>query len=238
MVRKSNGRLQRSGFATAGAAIATTPSAVRARSPRARRRDRQRDAILRAAARLFRERGFADTGMRDIAAAADLSAANLYHYFNGKHDLLFYCQDRALDRMLAAVASARKASRSAPERLRLVFTAHLQTLLDAIEGATAHLQIDSLPPPMREAIVRKRDRYERALRRIVVEGIAGGELVDVDPAIVARAALGSMNWTVTWFSPEGPDSAATVGDVISRFLVRGVAARTPAARRAFPAVKR
>jgi AcrR family transcriptional regulator len=189
---------------------------------RAHRRDRQRDAILRAAARLFRERGFTDTGMRDIAAAADLSAANLYHYFGGKHDLLFYCQDRALDRMLAAVASARRASRSAPERLRTVFTAHLQTLLDEIEGATAHLQVDSLPPALRNAIVRKRDRYEHALRRIIADGIAAGELADMDPALVARAMLGAMNWTVTWFRPEGPGSAAAVGDVISRYLVRGV----------------
>jgi AcrR family transcriptional regulator len=194
-----------------------------ARSPRrARRRDRQRDAILRAAARLFRERGFADTGMRDIAAAADLSAANLYHYFDGKNDLLFYCQDRALDRMLAAVAAARRDSRSAAERLRTVFTAHLRTLLDEIEGATAHLQVDSLPPALRDAIVAKRDRYERALRRIIAEGIASRELVDTDPALVARAMLGAMNWTVTWFRPEGPGSSAAVGDVISRYLVRGV----------------
>lgn len=206
-------------------------------SPRTRRRDRQRDAILRAAARLFRERGFADTGMRDIAAAADLSAANLYHYFDGKNALLYYCQDRALDRMLASVASARRASRSAADRLRTVFIAHLQTLLDEIEGATAHLQIDSLPPSLRAAIVRKRDRYEQALRRIIVEGIAGGELVDMDPAIAARAMLGALNWTVTWFRPEGRDSATAVGDVIARFLVRGIAARTPATRRALSVVK-
>src|SRR5262245_25741819 len=159
---------------------------------RTRRRDRQRDAILRSAARLFRERGFADTGMRDIAAAADLSAANLYHYFNSKNDLLFYCQDRALDRMLAAVASARRGARSAPERLRVVLNAHLQTLLDEIEGATAHLQIDSLPPPLRSAIVKKRDQYERALRRMIAEGITRGELVDLDPAVVTRAMLGAM----------------------------------------------
>jgi len=204
-------------------------------TPRSRRRHRQRDAILRAAARLFRERGFADTGMRDIAAAADLSAANLYHYFNGKNDLLFYCQDRALDRMLAAVADARRQSRSAAERLRRIFAAHLQTLLDAIEGATAHLQIDSLPPAMRVAIVRKRDRYEHALRRIIAEGIDAGELVAMNPAVVARAMLGAMNWTVTWFRPEGPETAADVGAVISRFLVRGIATRTPAlTRRLFP----
>lgn len=204
---------------------------------RARRRDRQQDAILRSAARLFRERGFADTGMRDIAAAADLSAANLYHYFNSKHDLLFYCQDRALDRMLAAVASARRDARAAPGRLRLVLNAHLQTLLDEVEGATAHLQIDSLPPPLRDAIVRKRDQYERALRRMIADGIRRGELVKMDAAVVARAMLGAMNWTVTWFRPDGPETAAAVGDVISRFLVRGIAMRTPAVRRTLSMVK-
>jgi len=72
---------------------------------------------------------------------------------------------------------------------------------------------------------------------MIVEGMKAGELVDMDPAVVARAMLGAMNWTVTWFRPEGPDTAAAVGDVISRFLVRGVAARTPAARRTLSMVR-
>jgi AcrR family transcriptional regulator len=222
MVRKSNGGLQMPSRSTRVAA----------------RHDRQRHTILRSAARLFRDRGFADTGMRDIAAAADLSAANLYHYFDSKNDLLFYCHDRALDRMLAAAAAARNASPSAPERLRLVLTRHLQTLLDEIDGATAHLQIDSLPPSLREALVRKRDRYERALRRIISEGVTRGELVDLDPAVVVRAMLGAMNWTVTWFRPDGPQPAAAVGEIISRFLVRGIAMRTPAVKRSLALVTR
>ena len=211
-----------------GSIIRTVVRKSNARSPkpgglRARRRDRQRDAILKAAARLFRERGFSDTGMRDIAAAADLSAANLYHYFDGKNEVLVYCQERALDRMLAAVADARRDASSAIERLRQVLTAHIRTLLDDIEGATAHLQIESLPPAMRDAIVKKRDRYERGLRRLITDGIASGELIDMDAAIVARAMLGAMNWTVTWFRPDGSASAAAVGDLLAGFLVRGVA---------------
>lgn len=194
--------------------------------------------ILRAASQLFRERGFADTGMRDIADAVDLSPANLYHYFDGKHELLFYCQDRALDRMLDAVASARRTTSSATERLRLVFTAHVHTLLDDIEGATAHMQMETLPPPLRSAIVKKRDRYEHALRRLVAAGVRSGELVDMQPAIVARAMLGAMNWTVTWFRPGGVETAAAVGEVISRFLVRGIATRSPATRRTLSVVGR
>ena len=207
-------------------------------TPRARRRDRQRDAILRAAAQLFRQRGFADTGMRDIADAAELSAANLYHYFDGKHDLLYYCQDRALDRMLDAVAAARQQCASVPERLQFICTAHMRTLLDDIEGATAHLQIESLPPALRTAIVNKRDRYEQSLRRLIADGSRSGELVDTNPAIVARAILGAMNWTVTWFRPDGADTAAAVGDVIARFLVRGVATRSPATARKLAVVGR
>jgi AcrR family transcriptional regulator len=207
-----------------------------AEGPRQRRRDQQRQAILKAAAQLFRERGFADTGMRDIATAADLSAANLYHYFAGKNELLVYCQERALDRMLGAVAAARKASASPVEQLRFVLDAHTRTLLDDIEGATAHLQIESLPPAMREAIVKKRDRYERGIRKIIDEGIRRGEFVDMEAPVIARAMLGAMNWTVTWFRPDGPAPAGDVADALSRFLVRGIASRTPAVRREFKVV--
>ena len=220
MVRNSNRR-----------SIQTSPR-------RARRRDARRDDILRAAARMFRERGYADTGMRDIAGAADLSPANLYHYFRGKDEILFYCQDRALDRMLAAVARARREERAAPARLRRVLAAHLGVLLDEVEGATAHLQTDALPPDLRARIVRKRDRYERALRRLIAEGVERGECVGGDPALTARAMLGALNWTVTWFNPAGPKSAAQLADETADYLVRGVALRSPAQPRRLRLVSR
>jgi Tetracyclin repressor-like, C-terminal domain len=71
---------------------------------------------------------------------------------------------------------------------------------------------------------------------MIADGVRSGELVDMNPAIVARAMLGAMNWTVTWFRPEGADTAAAVGDVIAQFLVRGIASRSPAARRAFSVI--
>jgi AcrR family transcriptional regulator len=187
---------------------------------------------------MFRERGFADTGMRDIAEAADLSAANLYHYFRGKDEILFYCQDRALDRMLASVARTRTARSTGTDRLRLVLSAHVQTMLDDVEGASAHVQLESLPPALRATIVRKRDRYERALRRLLDEGVARGEFITMDSAIVTRAMLGALNWTVTWFDPAGRQSAAEVADLIAGFLVRGVALRSPVTPRTMKLVTR
>jgi AcrR family transcriptional regulator len=205
MVRESNSR-----------SIAT-------RSPRrARRRDARRADILRAAARVFRRRGFGDAGMRDIADQADLSPANLYHYFRGKDEILYYCQDRALDRLLAAVAAARRLRGSASDRLASVLAAHATTLLDDVEGATAHVQVESLPPARRRRLIAKRDRYERAVRSLLESGMADGDLTAEDPAVVTRAMLGALNWTAAWFRPDGPQDARHVGDIIARFLVRGV----------------
>jgi AcrR family transcriptional regulator len=182
----------------------------------AARRDATRRAILRAAATTFRTRGFAGAGMRDIALVANLSAANLYHYFRGKDEILFYCQDRALDRMLAGVERARRSKGPVPDRVRQILADHIRILLDEVEGATAHLQTDALSPELRARIVRKRDRYERALRDLVAAGTVH------DPALVVRAMLGAANWTATWFKPAGPKSVDAVANETADFLVAGL----------------
>src|SRR5258707_2929237 len=86
--------------------------------------------ILRAAGREFRVRGFAETGMRDIAAAAGLSPANLYNYFQGKYELLFVCHDNSLDRMISALDKVCRKRASAAIKLRMVIMSPLRCALD------------------------------------------------------------------------------------------------------------
>lgn len=201
---------------------------VTRRAPSARmqrRRDATRVAILRAAGRIFRERGFAETSMRDIATAADLSVANLYHHFAGKDEILFFCQDRSLDLMLAAVAEATRLPASGPDRLHHVLRAHGAAVLDEVEGAVAHLATESLSDPLRRRIVAKRDRYERALRTLVADG-ANPQVVNGDVAVVTRAMLGALNWATTWFRPEGERTAEAVAGTIADYLVRGLGSQT------------
>jgi len=199
-------------------------------SPRIqRRREATRVAILRAAGRIFRERGFAETSMRDIAEAADLSVANLYLHFAGKDEILYFCQDRSLDVMLAAVAEADRLPEAAA-RLRHVLGAHAEAVLDEVEGTVAHVATEALSGPLRRRIVAKRDRYEHALRELVAAGVASGEFTDGDIPVLTRAMLGALNWTATWFRPEGERSASAVAAAIADYLVRGLrAAQKPAA---------
>ena len=203
---------------------------------RARRRSEARRLdILRAAARVFRRRGFAATGMREIADEADLSPGNLYYYFSGKDEILYFCQDRTLEQMLAAVAAARASAAPLPEQLRAVMQAHVRCMLDELEGATAHLEPEALPEGLRRKIIAKRDAYERAIRALVAEGIERGAFAPCDSALVTRAILGAMNWTARWYRPDGPQPVGEVAAALADYLGRGLLPALSSAGGAEPA---
>ena len=192
-------------------------------SDRARRKsEARRLEILRAAARVFRRRGVAAAGMREIAVEADLSPGNLYYYFRGKDELLYFCQDRTLVQMHAAVEAAHATAAPVAQQLRSVLSAHLHCMLDEMEGATAHLEVEALPEKLRRKIVDKRDGYERAVRSLVAKGVKRSEFGPCDAALVTRAMLGAVNWTARWHRPEGSQSVAQIADTLSAYLVRGL----------------
>jgi AcrR family transcriptional regulator len=186
--------------------------------------------IVRAAGNEFRLRGFAETGMRDIAAAADLSPANLYNYFRGKNEILFFCQDVSLDRLLAALEQARRLRFGAAARVHLVIVSHVRCVLDEIEGAAAHLLTNALPPPMQRRLMAKRDRYEDGVRQLIASGIRSGEFVPRDPALATRAVLGALNWSVRWFKPDGVLTATEIAEEFADYLIRGLLVKPDAAR--------
>jgi AcrR family transcriptional regulator len=201
------------------------PGSNKIASERMRRKNETRRLdILRAAARVFRRSGVAAAGMREIAEEADLSPGNLYYYFAGKDELLFFCQDRTLDRMLEAAEAARASTIPIADQLRAVIRAHLHYTLDELEGATAHLEIDMLAEALRRTIIEKRDQYEQAVRALITKGAKHGEFVSCDEALVARAILGALNWTVRWYRPDGVQSVAAIAEGLADYLVRGIAA--------------
>src|ERR1700692_2604643 len=90
----------------------------------ARARTRKR-AIVTAAARVFRRRGLAATGMREIAAELEMAVGNLYYYFRDKEELLAFVHEEALTGLLELAARVAALPLPAEQRLALLISGHV-----------------------------------------------------------------------------------------------------------------
>ncbi|HEX9045218.1 MAG TPA: TetR/AcrR family transcriptional regulator, partial [Candidatus Limnocylindrales bacterium] len=172
---------------------------------------RPREAeLLRAATRLFRERGFHATSMQDLAEALAMNRGSLYHYIESKDDLLWTIVVDALDRLTAAVAPALEPCdgaepRSSAARLRAAIRAHLAFAAEnRDEMSLVQVELRALTPDRRQALIAKRDAYEALWRGAIEEAIADGSLRMTDVRLAGIAILSACNWFTQWYRPDGP----------------------------------
>lgn len=191
---------------------------------RKRRIERTKLEILRCAAEAFRRNGFAATTMEEIARRLHMTKGNLYYYFKSKEEILYFCQDYSLDLLLARLEEVRASAAPPDEQLHRLIRDQVSIILDELKASAMHADFHMLSPRRLRAIIRKRDQYERGIREIIREGMAQGIFRDGDPKLLAFAILGAINWTVRWFSPQGPRSAQEIGEVFAEYLVRGLRA--------------
>jgi AcrR family transcriptional regulator len=214
---------------------ATAPRSAAAPVPT--RADLARRRILDAASRVVRRKGLDATRMRDIAAELDMHTGNLYYYFRDKGELIAFCQEATLDRLLALGASTEAAPVAADAKLRLLVAGHIVELNEKVPGSLLHLELEAIPAELRPRILARRDAYQQTWERVIEDGIAAGVLRPVDPATAARALLGAVNWTVRWYRADGERSAKELGDEFADILVAGLLAAPAKRRRAARALR-
>jgi len=197
------------------------------RSKSLRRRDRverTRLEILRCAAEAFRRNGFSATTMDEIARRLHMTKGNLYYYFKSKEEILYFCQDYSLDLLLARLEEVRSSGAPPNEQLHRLIREQVSIILDELKASAMHTDFQMLSRRRLAKIIQKRDRYERGLREIIREGMERGVFRKGDPKLLGFAILGAINWTVRWFSPQGPLSAQEIGEAFADYLVRGLRA--------------
>jgi AcrR family transcriptional regulator len=186
--------------------------------------EKRRREILAAAARQFRARGLHATGMREIAAELGMTAGNLYYYFPSKQDLLAWCQQEALGRLLALAERVAAAPGSADRRLAELIAGHVLILNEETPGSLAHLEIGEVAEDRRDELLGLRRRYESLVTELIEEGISSGVFRALDARLATLALLGALNWTVKWFDQDGRLGAAEVGRSFADLLVGGMLA--------------
>ncbi|MEJ5224526.1 MAG: TetR/AcrR family transcriptional regulator [Anaerolineales bacterium] len=185
-----------------------------------------RDDILESAAQVFRQKGFHGASMADIAEAVQLQKASLYHHFSSKQEILVELLDRALDMVSTQMQSVMARDIPADEKLTLAMQTYLQTLSQ--QGDLVFvllLEYRSLEADLYARHIPNRDRFERMWRDLLSEGVAAGVFECADVAMAARALLGMLNWSITWYRPEGRKSIEEIADQYAHILLNGLRPR-------------
>lgn len=166
-------------------------------------RERKRETLLREAAAVFTRRGFHGTSLADIAENLGVTKAALYTYVQSKHELLFLCHSAAMDAAFESLKEALAQGTNGREKLILTLRKYLERIIGKQSFCVVILEEGALTPEHAEAIIGRRDLFEREMRNLVLEGISDGSIVRCNPRLVVFAMLGAVNWVLKWFSPDG-----------------------------------
>lgn len=181
------------------------------------------DRFLDAAARLFRQKGFEATTVREIARAAGSLPGSLHYRYPTKAGLLIDLTRRGMDADLAAVRAAIAGVADPVERLRLALRARLQYLLSRDAAQVILYDWRALKGRARDEMVRLRDRYEAFWSGLVYEAAGSGRLrPDLDLKMLRFLLLGAVNSVAQWYSPRGQYVPGEVADAFWGFLAFGV----------------
>lgn len=187
----------------------------------------RRRAIEDVASSLFRERGYAATSVRDIAHALDIQGASLYAHVASKEDVLWAIVDRAASTFEAAADRAlgggSRVPADATTRLAALVRAHVAVIAADPELASVFVhEWRHLSGSRREAILARRDAYERRFRQLVRRGISAGDFMQTDPALAATFLLTALNGIAGWYRPGGRLTADRIADHYADIAVRAL----------------
>jgi AcrR family transcriptional regulator len=168
------------------------------------RRQAVRDQILRTAADLFRERGYRATTLDDIAARLGMSKASLYTYFHAKEEMLAAISRQTIETFTRELSLVLRSDLAPEDKLRRVVRDHVRFVIANRSFLTVFFSEEAnLPPRLARALAAQKDRYDKGVESIVIDGARRGVFRDVPPRLVVFGLLGMLNWLYKWYDPRG-----------------------------------
>lgn len=163
-----------------------------------------RGRLLHEAARLFRDKGYERTTVRDLAAAVGIQSGSLFHHFRTKEEILRAVMVETIRLNTALMQAAVDAAKTHRDKLQALIRAELESINGQTGEAMAVLVFEwrSLSEASQGYVLKLRDIYEQ-LWLDVLEALKKEGVLIAEPFVVRRLLTGALSWTVTWYRPDG-----------------------------------
>ena len=181
---------------------------------------------------MFAARGFHGTTIEDLVEATGLQRGGLYHYMDGKLDLLIAIHQRFIDPLLANAREVAERDEPADVQLRGLARVLMRDIADYHDQVTVFLHewraIES-DPAWRD-IRRARHEFEEIVARVLERGRDEGLFRFDDSRLTLLGFLGMINYSYQWFDPKGRVSPDTIADRFADIFLSGIQVSTSSGR--------
>ena len=189
--------------------------------------DQKLEFILQNAARIFAEKGYHSTSMRDISRETKVSLAGLYHYCRSKDELLFLIQDNCFRRVLENAKRRLVPTLNPTDALRVFIENHLAFFAaNMAEMKVLSHESESLGGEMGKQVSSTKRQYTKLAQELLanIQSSNGGANRSVDLTVATYALFGMMNWIYNWYDPTGKLSVNELIDNVTRLFLNGFVA--------------
>ncbi len=213
--------------AAARAQAATAPAPLSAAlSPwgpvrgRAAQRALKREAVLRTAAQLFNEKGYAASTLDEVAERLGVSKPTVYYYVQSKDAILFECVRTGLELLRDAIRDA--AGGRAIDKLGAAMRRYVEIVTMDFGMCVIRVGEDPLPPDSQLQLRRIKAELDQEFRTLIAQGIAEGSIAPCDPKLAAFTVGGALSWIGRWYRPGGGLTPGAIADQSIALLTHGL----------------
>ncbi|HZO07575.1 MAG TPA: TetR/AcrR family transcriptional regulator [Solirubrobacterales bacterium] len=196
-----------------------------------RKRASRRGEIVDTFTRMVAEHGYDAVAIRDLAEDLGMSKGTVLHHFGSKDRLLEEVHSTYMRRRLDEIAIILAELEGPEQRLKgMVFQnlIAMQQDADATRAFAREIVRFAREDLMKDVRAMRREYFD-TLRGILAEGIEQGSFREADTTILALQMFGMMNWTWTWFDPEGKTSVESIARTFLDTVLHGIEAGAPPA---------
>jgi AcrR family transcriptional regulator len=188
---------------------------------------KKKEKIGRAAAKVYNKKGYQETKIDDIAAAAKMSKGGIYHYFSSKDEILFFILDSYMDIVLEDLEAQLQTLRDSTSRIKFIIERHIDFYANYTSQAKTLLHdAHCLSPKRFKSIKVKERKYYRIVLDVLSEFFEGsGEAKGDELKAMAFLLFGMSNWTYHWYDPKGSISPEKLSRITCTVFLKGITER-------------
>jgi len=184
--------------------------------------DRKISMIATAAARLFSTKGYIETSMEDVAAAARLSKGGMYHYFSCKEEILDFILSNFMGFLLEGFEQEIRNIEDPADKIRYIIGRHVKGYVADMYSAKALFnEAYNLSAPKLSKVKSKERRYFSIIAGVLSSYL--GHALDKDElTVVTFNLLGMCNWIYSWYDPQGVIDPEQLSQIIFENFTKGL----------------